>query len=86
MFQAQADERAQLLKEQLERKRREAYEKEKRAWEEHVSLNIINHLHFKVPHKIHPYAAPENFGFGSAIYVSPLNLFRKNALLQKIQP
>uniref|UniRef100_A0AAX7W0A9 non-specific serine/threonine protein kinase n=1 Tax=Astatotilapia calliptera TaxID=8154 RepID=A0AAX7W0A9_ASTCA len=35
---AQANARAALLKEQLEKKRREAYEREKRAWEDHVSI------------------------------------------------
>uniref|UniRef100_A0A669P860 non-specific serine/threonine protein kinase n=1 Tax=Phasianus colchicus TaxID=9054 RepID=A0A669P860_PHACC len=34
---AQANARAAVLKEQLERKRKEAYEREKRAWEEHVT-------------------------------------------------
>ncbi|NXX31390.1 NEK1 kinase, partial [Nicator chloris] len=34
--QAQANARAAVLKEQLERKRKEAYEREKRAWEEHL--------------------------------------------------
>lgn len=33
--------RASVLKEQLERKRREAYEREKKAWEEHVSLDLF---------------------------------------------
>ncbi|XP_068599346.1 LOW QUALITY PROTEIN: serine/threonine-protein kinase Nek1 [Brachionichthys hirsutus] len=33
---AQANARAAVLKEQLERKRKEAYEKEKRAWEDHL--------------------------------------------------
>uniref|UniRef100_A0A8C3IYJ8 non-specific serine/threonine protein kinase n=1 Tax=Chrysemys picta bellii TaxID=8478 RepID=A0A8C3IYJ8_CHRPI len=33
---AQANARAAVLKEQLERKRKEAYEREKKAWEEHV--------------------------------------------------
>ncbi|XP_070552699.1 serine/threonine-protein kinase Nek1-like isoform X2 [Ptychodera flava] len=33
----QADERAAKLKDELERKRREAYEKEKKAWEEHLA-------------------------------------------------
>uniref|UniRef100_A0A663M8B3 non-specific serine/threonine protein kinase n=1 Tax=Athene cunicularia TaxID=194338 RepID=A0A663M8B3_ATHCN len=33
---AQASARAAVLKEQLERKRKEAYEREKRAWEEHL--------------------------------------------------
>lgn len=36
LLQAQANARAAVLKEQLERKRKEAYEREKRAWEEHV--------------------------------------------------
>ncbi|XP_038057120.1 serine/threonine-protein kinase Nek1-like isoform X2 [Patiria miniata] len=34
---AQADEKAAKLKEQLERQRREAYEKEKKSWEEHIA-------------------------------------------------
>ncbi|XP_072246110.1 serine/threonine-protein kinase Nek1 isoform X2 [Leuresthes tenuis] len=34
---AQANTRAAVLKEQLEKKRREAYEREKRAWEEHIA-------------------------------------------------
>uniref|UniRef100_A0A8B9Q377 non-specific serine/threonine protein kinase n=1 Tax=Apteryx owenii TaxID=8824 RepID=A0A8B9Q377_APTOW len=39
---AQANARAAVLKEQLERKRKEAYEREKKAWEEHVSkLNLL---------------------------------------------
>uniref|UniRef100_A0A7N6B229 non-specific serine/threonine protein kinase n=1 Tax=Anabas testudineus TaxID=64144 RepID=A0A7N6B229_ANATE len=37
---AQANARAAVLKEQLEKKRREAYEREKRAWEDHVSSFI----------------------------------------------
>ncbi|NWV23699.1 NEK1 kinase, partial [Origma solitaria] len=36
MHKAQANARAAVLKEQLERKRKEAYEREKRAWEEHL--------------------------------------------------
>ncbi|XP_058276555.1 serine/threonine-protein kinase Nek1 isoform X4 [Hirundo rustica] len=36
MQKAQANARAAVLKEQLERKRKEAYEREKRAWEEHM--------------------------------------------------
>uniref|UniRef100_A0A8C8S6W1 non-specific serine/threonine protein kinase n=1 Tax=Pelusios castaneus TaxID=367368 RepID=A0A8C8S6W1_9SAUR len=36
---AQANARAAVLKEQLERKRKEAYEREKKAWEEHVIKN-----------------------------------------------
>ena len=40
-LQAQADEKAARLKEQLEKQRREAYEKEKKQWEEHVSINIV---------------------------------------------
>uniref|UniRef100_A0A8C3JT06 non-specific serine/threonine protein kinase n=1 Tax=Calidris pygmaea TaxID=425635 RepID=A0A8C3JT06_9CHAR len=35
---AQANARAAVLKEQLEQKRKEAYEREKRAWEEHFSF------------------------------------------------
>lgn len=35
-MQAQANARAAALKEDLERKRREADEREKRAWDEHV--------------------------------------------------
>lgn len=38
VLQSQANARAALLKEQLEKKRREAYEREKRAWEDHVSI------------------------------------------------
>uniref|UniRef100_A0A4W6E4W1 non-specific serine/threonine protein kinase n=1 Tax=Lates calcarifer TaxID=8187 RepID=A0A4W6E4W1_LATCA len=38
---AQANARAAVLKEQLEKKRREAYEREKRAWEDHVSSFIL---------------------------------------------
>ncbi|XP_071342924.1 serine/threonine-protein kinase Nek1 isoform X3 [Trachinotus anak] len=34
---AQANARAAVLKEQLEKKRREAYEREKRAWEDHLA-------------------------------------------------
>lgn len=36
VWQAQSKARAAVLKEQLENKRREAYEREKRAWEDHV--------------------------------------------------
>uniref|UniRef100_A0A5F8GEV9 non-specific serine/threonine protein kinase n=1 Tax=Monodelphis domestica TaxID=13616 RepID=A0A5F8GEV9_MONDO len=36
---AQANARAAVLKEQLERKRKEAYEREKQAWEEHASVS-----------------------------------------------
>uniref|UniRef100_K7G7D3 non-specific serine/threonine protein kinase n=1 Tax=Pelodiscus sinensis TaxID=13735 RepID=K7G7D3_PELSI len=38
---AQANARAAVLKEQLERKRREAYEREKKAWEEHFLLIVM---------------------------------------------
>uniref|UniRef100_A0A8B9CLA0 non-specific serine/threonine protein kinase n=1 Tax=Anser brachyrhynchus TaxID=132585 RepID=A0A8B9CLA0_9AVES len=41
LLQAQANARAAVLKEQLEQKRKEAYEREKRAWEEHVRKPII---------------------------------------------
>uniref|UniRef100_A0A8C3DX05 non-specific serine/threonine protein kinase n=1 Tax=Corvus moneduloides TaxID=1196302 RepID=A0A8C3DX05_CORMO len=39
---AQANARAAVLKEQLERKRKEAYEREKRAWEEHPGVPVIS--------------------------------------------
>lgn len=45
--QAQANARAAVLKEQLEKKRKEAYEREKRAWEDHVSsiVSLLPPLH-----------------------------------------
>lgn len=50
-FQAQANARAAVLKEQLEKKRQEAYEREKRAWEDHVSFRIL--LFIPVPFTKH---------------------------------
>lgn len=41
IYQAQANARAAVLKEQLEKKRREAHEREKKAWEDHVSSIIL---------------------------------------------
>uniref|UniRef100_A0A8B9SAT4 non-specific serine/threonine protein kinase n=1 Tax=Apteryx owenii TaxID=8824 RepID=A0A8B9SAT4_APTOW len=41
---AQANARAAVLKEQLERKRKEAYEREKKAWEEHVRHSPVHGL------------------------------------------
>ncbi|XP_056235186.1 serine/threonine-protein kinase Nek1 isoform X5 [Seriola aureovittata] len=38
---AQANARAAVLKEQLEKKRREAYEREKRAWEDHIAARGV---------------------------------------------
>ncbi|KAJ7326817.1 hypothetical protein JRQ81_016576 [Phrynocephalus forsythii] len=38
---AQANARAAVLKEQLERKRREAYERERRAWEDHLVVKGV---------------------------------------------
>ncbi|XP_026201818.1 serine/threonine-protein kinase Nek1 [Anabas testudineus] len=38
---AQANARAAVLKEQLEKKRREAYEREKRAWEDHLAARGV---------------------------------------------
>ncbi|KAM9763183.1 serine/threonine-protein kinase Nek1 isoform 2-T2 [Menidia menidia] len=38
---AQANARAAVLKEQLEKKRREAHEKEKKAWEEHIAARGV---------------------------------------------
>lgn len=37
---AQANARAAVLKEQLERKRKEAYEREKKVWEEHLVVRV----------------------------------------------
>uniref|UniRef100_A0A8C5RK28 non-specific serine/threonine protein kinase n=1 Tax=Laticauda laticaudata TaxID=8630 RepID=A0A8C5RK28_LATLA len=40
---AQANARAAVLKEQLERKRKDAYERERKAWEEHVrNVNLLD--------------------------------------------
>ncbi|NWT20466.1 NEK1 kinase, partial [Vireo altiloquus] len=44
MQKAQANARAAVLKEQLERKRKEAYEREKRAWEEHLIAKGVKNL------------------------------------------
>uniref|UniRef100_A0A8C5WQ06 non-specific serine/threonine protein kinase n=1 Tax=Laticauda laticaudata TaxID=8630 RepID=A0A8C5WQ06_LATLA len=42
-FKAQANARAAVLKEQLERKRKDAYERERKAWEEHVrNVNLLD--------------------------------------------
>ncbi|KAK2835889.1 hypothetical protein Q5P01_016373 [Channa striata] len=38
---AQTNARAAVLKEQLEKKRREAYEREKRAWEDHLAARAV---------------------------------------------
>ncbi|XP_071395125.1 serine/threonine-protein kinase Nek1 [Centroberyx affinis] len=38
VLKAQANARAAVLKEQLEKKRKEAYEREKRAWEDHLAV------------------------------------------------
>ncbi|XP_041912231.1 serine/threonine-protein kinase Nek1 isoform X1 [Alosa sapidissima] len=38
---AQANARAAVLKEQLEKKRREAYEREKKAWEDHLAVRGV---------------------------------------------
>lgn len=45
-FQAQTNARVAVLKEQLERKRKEAYEREKRVWEEQVRLLYLILLEF----------------------------------------
>ncbi|XP_065489820.1 serine/threonine-protein kinase Nek1 isoform X3 [Caloenas nicobarica] len=56
---AQANARAAVLKEQLERKRKEAYEREKRAWEEHLiakgvkSPNVPFHVGATEPSPAH---------------------------------
>ncbi|NXC41577.1 NEK1 kinase, partial [Penelope pileata] len=55
---AQANARAAVLKEQLEQKRKEAYEREKRAWEEHLiakgvkSPNVPSHVGHSPVHGI----------------------------------
>ncbi|KAM4548251.1 serine/threonine-protein kinase Nek1 isoform 2-T2 [Odontesthes bonariensis] len=41
VLKAQANTRAAVLKEQLEKKRREAYEREKKAWEEHIAARGV---------------------------------------------
>ncbi|XP_069100266.1 serine/threonine-protein kinase Nek1 isoform X2 [Pleurodeles waltl] len=41
---AQANARAAILKEQLERKRREAYEREKKAWDDHLAAKGFKNL------------------------------------------
>uniref|UniRef100_A0A8C0B372 non-specific serine/threonine protein kinase n=1 Tax=Buteo japonicus TaxID=224669 RepID=A0A8C0B372_9AVES len=46
---AQANARAAVLKEQLERKRKEAYEREKRAWEEHSPVHGLEELGAALP-------------------------------------
>uniref|UniRef100_A0A8C3S1Q0 non-specific serine/threonine protein kinase n=1 Tax=Chelydra serpentina TaxID=8475 RepID=A0A8C3S1Q0_CHESE len=51
---AQANARAAVLKEQLERKRKEAYEREKKAWEEHVRKKPF----FPVPGQQEPGGPP----------------------------
>uniref|UniRef100_A0A665SVZ4 non-specific serine/threonine protein kinase n=1 Tax=Echeneis naucrates TaxID=173247 RepID=A0A665SVZ4_ECHNA len=51
---AQANTRAAVLKEQLEKKRKEAYEREKRAWEDHVRPLI--HFHSKAEESLPPLA------------------------------
>ncbi|XP_053921275.1 serine/threonine-protein kinase Nek1 isoform X7 [Cuculus canorus] len=56
---AQANARAAVLKEQLERKRKEAYEREKRAWEEHLIVkgvknpNVPFHVGATEPSPLH---------------------------------
>uniref|UniRef100_UPI00398EF9A5 serine/threonine-protein kinase Nek1 isoform X3 n=1 Tax=Pristiophorus japonicus TaxID=55135 RepID=UPI00398EF9A5 len=46
---AQADARAAVLKEQLEKKRREAYERERKAWEEHLATKGFKQLFAATP-------------------------------------
>ncbi|XP_009947243.1 PREDICTED: serine/threonine-protein kinase Nek1 [Leptosomus discolor] len=46
---AQANARAAVLKEQLERKRKEAYEREKRAWEEHLIAKGVKNPNVPFP-------------------------------------
>uniref|UniRef100_A0A8C5H975 non-specific serine/threonine protein kinase n=1 Tax=Gouania willdenowi TaxID=441366 RepID=A0A8C5H975_GOUWI len=49
---AQANARAAVLKEQLEKKRREAHEREKKAWEDHVSSCPFLQTDAEVPRKV----------------------------------
>uniref|UniRef100_A0AAQ6A3V7 non-specific serine/threonine protein kinase n=1 Tax=Amphiprion ocellaris TaxID=80972 RepID=A0AAQ6A3V7_AMPOC len=53
---AQANARAAVLKEQLEKKRKEAYEREKRAWEDHVSFHSLFPILLTFPCVIHSLA------------------------------
>ncbi|XP_048383448.2 serine/threonine-protein kinase Nek1 isoform X3 [Stegostoma tigrinum] len=46
---AQANTRAAVLKEQLEKKRREAYEREKKAWEEHLAAKGFKQVFVATP-------------------------------------
>ncbi|XP_078417049.1 serine/threonine-protein kinase Nek1 isoform X3 [Cetorhinus maximus] len=46
---AQANTRAAVLKEQLEKKRREAYERERKAWEEHLAAKGFKQLFAATP-------------------------------------
>ncbi|XP_072450624.1 serine/threonine-protein kinase Nek1 isoform X8 [Chiloscyllium punctatum] len=46
---AQANTRAAVLKEQLEKKRREAYEREKKAWEEHLAAKGFKQVFAATP-------------------------------------
>ncbi|NXC75074.1 NEK1 kinase, partial [Anhinga anhinga] len=61
---AQANARAAVLKEQLERKRKEAYEREKRAWEEHLiakgvkNPNVPFHVGAIEPSPVHGLQEP----------------------------
>ncbi|XP_019390149.1 PREDICTED: serine/threonine-protein kinase Nek1 isoform X5 [Crocodylus porosus] len=54
---AQANARAAVLKEQLERKRKEAYEREKRAWEEHLAAKGVKNSNMAF-HVAAPGASP----------------------------
>ncbi|NXR39722.1 NEK1 kinase, partial [Zosterops hypoxanthus] len=73
MQKAQANARAAVLKEQLERKRKEAYEREKRAWEEHLVAKGVKNPN--VPFHV------------EAVEHSPMNgLQEPGAALPKPQP
>ncbi|XP_072575810.1 serine/threonine-protein kinase Nek1 isoform X21 [Vulpes vulpes] len=48
-FKAQASARASVLKEQLERKRKEAYEREKKVWEEHLVAKGVKNSDMSPP-------------------------------------
>ncbi|KAM5264316.1 serine/threonine-protein kinase Nek1 [Ctenodactylus gundi] len=48
-FKAQTNARAAVLKEQLERKRKEAYEREKKVWEDHLVAKAVKSADFSLP-------------------------------------
>nr|XP_054755048.1 serine/threonine-protein kinase Nek1-like isoform X3 [Lytechinus pictus] len=74
---AQADQRAAKLKEQLEKQRREAYEKEKRAWDDHLAKKRVTDK---------PAAAPSKPVQGPAVPVVPLTAVLREVGVDVTQP